>query len=64
LFLANEQKTLVDAQAAMHAHTWQWDICGVPLRRKGRGTIVARTLFGKIPRSIEQFSSQSHQASA
>jgi len=46
--LANGQKTLVDAQAAMHVQAQQCEICGDPLRRKGRGTIVARTLFGKM----------------
>jgi hypothetical protein len=55
LLLANGQKTLVDAQAAMHARTRQCEICGEPLRRKGRGTIVARTLFGKIPVDSPRF---------
>lgn len=55
LLLANGQKTLVDAQAAMHAQTRQCDICGEPLRRKGRGAIVARTLFGKIPVDSPRF---------
>ena len=55
LLLANGQKTLVGAQAAMHARTRQCEICGEPLRRKGCGTIVTRTLFGKIPVDSPRF---------
>jgi hypothetical protein len=53
--LANGQKTLINAQAAMNAQTQQCEICGEGLRRKGRGTIVARTLFGKMPVDSPRF---------
>src|SRR5882724_567308 len=53
--LASEQRTLVDAQAAMHAQTRQCEMCGDALRRKGCGTIIVRTLFGKMPVESPRF---------
>jgi hypothetical protein len=53
--LASGQRTLVDAQAAMHAQSLRCEICGEALRRKGGGTLVVRTLFGKMPVDSPRF---------
>jgi hypothetical protein len=53
--LASGQRTLVDAQAAMHEQNLRCEMCGEALRRKGCGMIVVRTLFGKIPVDSPRF---------
>jgi hypothetical protein len=55
LLLANGQKTLIDAQAGIHAQNLKCAMCAEPLRRNGRNTIVMRTLFGKVPIGSPRF---------
>ena len=53
--LANGQKTVINAQAAMHAQNLKCAMCAESLRRNGRNTIVVRTLFGKVPIDSPRF---------